>query len=41
MGLVVLLAVVLVSGETVSRTLMVLLPQYGTTTDLPMDSYMV
>jgi len=29
------------SGLTVSRTLIVLLPQWGTTTDLPMDSYMV
>jgi len=29
------------SGLTVRRTLIVLLPQWGTTTDLPMDSYMV
>lgn len=29
------------SGLTVRRTLIVLLPQWGTTTDFPMDSYMV
>lgn len=29
------------SGETVRRTWIVLLPQCGTTTDLPIDSYIV